>query len=381
MAFAFWTSIAVLGVSLIALAVVVPGVRRMTHLRDVAPLASPRPPGVTIVIAALDEAKTIEPALRSVLALDYPRLQVVAVDDRSTDDTGTILDRLAREHAALRVEHVRELPAGWLGKNHALHRGACVADGDYVLFTDADVVFDASALARAVAHCERHSLDHLAVIPQVPCRRRLMQMILLEGLVGLIAHYRPWRALSGRAFMGVGAFNLVRAASWRSAGGHEAIAMEVLDDILLGERMHRQGFRQDVLLGVDMVSVEIYRTLGEAIRGVEKNTYAFLDYSTTKVLAATVGIFGLWIWPWIALATGAGGARWANAASLAAFFLLHALCAAPLGADPRALAWFPLGGIVPVYVIWRSTVLTWLRGGIVWRGTFYPLSELRSRHR
>ncbi len=378
---AFWASIAVLAAALFAFAVVVPGVRRMAHLRDIAPHAPCDPPRVSIVIAALNEAHTIEPALRSVLALDYPDLEVVAVDDRSTDETGEILDRLGREFPSLRVEHVRELPAGWLGKNHALHRGAALADGRYVLFSDADVVFEPTSVARAVAHCERHQLDHLAILPQVPRRSRLTELILLEGLVGLIALFRPWRARSGRGFMGVGAFNLVRAASWQGAGGHEAIAMEVLDDILLAERMHLKGFRQDVLLGADMISVEIYRTLGEAIRGVEKNTFAFLDYSVANVLASTAGIFALWFWPWIGLATGAGGARWVNAASIAMLFVVHAACVGRLGVNPRALAWFPLGGVIPLYFIWRAMILTWLRGGIVWRGTFYPLAELRARHR
>src|SRR5207248_653474 len=126
------------------------GLGKIGWLSDQPLMPSGDAPRVSIVISALNEADTIEPALRSVLALDYPDLEVVVVDDRSTDATPEILDRLCCEHPALKVVHVRELPPGWLGKNHALQHGASLASGEYILFTDADVMFGPSAVSRAV---------------------------------------------------------------------------------------------------------------------------------------------------------------------------------------------------------------------------------------
>src|SRR5258706_10417377 len=166
----FWVSLAVLAASLGTDGGVWRGWPKLPQLRDVTPNTSANPPPISIVVAALNEARGIEPALRSILALDYPALEIVAIDDRSTDGTGEILDRLQREFPDLQVVHVRELPSGWLGKNHALNSGAARARGDYPLFTDADVVFEPTAIPRAVALCEAERLDHLTAWPARPAR-------------------------------------------------------------------------------------------------------------------------------------------------------------------------------------------------------------------
>ena len=141
------------------------GNRRMRRL---ATLAAPAPaawPRVSVVFAARNEAGTVGAAVPTMLALDYPDLEVIAVNDRSEDDTGAILDRLAAADPRLKVVHVTELPAGWLGKNHALADGGAAATGEWILFTDADIHFRPDVLRRAVAHARAHSLDHLAAIP------------------------------------------------------------------------------------------------------------------------------------------------------------------------------------------------------------------------
>src|SRR5512133_478831 len=148
MTFAFWLSLAAfIAVTLSALEVAL-GWRRIRHLKDVAvPPGSPQP-RVSLIVSALNEAATIEPALRSLLAIDYPDLELIVINDRSTDATPAIIERVAADAPRMRVVHLRELPSGWLGKNHALHQGAAIATGDYLLFTDADAVFAPSAVAR-----------------------------------------------------------------------------------------------------------------------------------------------------------------------------------------------------------------------------------------
>ena len=135
-------------------------------------------PSVMIIFAAKDEQREIEQAVRSMLNIEYPNLQYTAVNDRSTDSTGEILDRLAREDPRLNVVHINELPEGWLGKNHALHQAAMASNTDYLLFTDADVSFDVECVKRAIRYTEQHAVDHLTMLPRV-----LMPNLILNAFV------------------------------------------------------------------------------------------------------------------------------------------------------------------------------------------------------
>jgi cellulose synthase/poly-beta-1,6-N-acetylglucosamine synthase-like glycosyltransferase len=163
---------------------------RLASLRAPEPSAWPR---VSVVVAARNEAATVERALPTMLALDYPDLEVIVVNDRSDDDTGAILDRLAATAPRLRVVHVRELPPGWIGKNHALHTGADSATGEWVLFTDADIHFEPDTLLRAIAYSRAHSLDHLAAVPHQPAAQHLRQRLQLRvhGRPAPVADQRP----------------------------------------------------------------------------------------------------------------------------------------------------------------------------------------------
>lgn len=179
-----------------------------------------RVPRVSIIAPALNEERNLEAAVRSLARQDYPDYEIVLVDDRSTDATPRILARLKREIPNLRVVTVRELPPGWLGKNHANMLGARVATGEILVFTDADVMFEPSTLDRAVAHLERHGIDHLAASPGTTMPGLVNQFTLYFGLMFTL-FIRPWRARDPRssAHVGIGAFNMVRASAYRAVGG------------------------------------------------------------------------------------------------------------------------------------------------------------------
>src|SRR5690349_21179805 len=142
--FLFYLAVATVAAYLIITVELWQGNRRVRSLKDVAPLDPAEWPRVSVVIAARNEARHVEEALQSVLNQDYSRLEIIVADDRSTDDTGRILDRMAARDERLRPLHITELPPGWLGKNHALDYGARQAAGDFLLFTDADIVMDAA---------------------------------------------------------------------------------------------------------------------------------------------------------------------------------------------------------------------------------------------
>lgn len=386
MDFWFWFSAAVLTASMPVFLVIAMGARRLELLADTPPVLPGRAPRVSIIVPARDEQDAIETALRSMLALDYPGLEVIAIDDRSTDRTGEILDRLLAERAgqggaALQVVHVRELPAGWLGKNHALHLGASRATGDYLLFTDADVHYEPTALRRAIALCEARGLDHVTLFPDIVTRTRFMRMSMLAGAVGFLALYRPWRSrTTGRHGLGAGAFNLVRAETYRRAGGHAVIAMEVLDDVELGRLMGDAG-RQGFALGVGLVSVEMYRNAAEMFRGLQKNAFTFLGYSAWMLVVASLATLAVSAWPWIGAVVTDGSTRWINIASAAGAVAVHAAVARRVRYGLGCLVYLPVMAPMTVFLYWQVAIRTWLRGGVVWRGTFYPLAELKAARR
>jgi hypothetical protein len=380
---AYWVSAIVLLLMLRQLVALHFGLRRLRQLSDVEPPPDGEMPPLSVIVSALDEAATVEPALRSLLAVDYPRLEVIAIDDRSTDGTGAILDRLAREDGRLRVIHVRELPPGWLGKVHALHVGAKAATGDWLLFTDADVHFAADALRRAVGHCRQQRLDHLAVLPELHVRESLLAALLLVAQGLFYATLPPWKlATSPRVYVGLGAFNLVRADAYRRAGGHEALRLEVLDDLMLGKRLKAfGGARQGLLLGQGAVSLEWYPDAHAFMRGLEKNSFAAAGYSIPRAIAGSIGLMLVRVWPVAGVLLASGATWWINVVSVVVGVLLQLEVLRTTRWPARALWWWPITPLLMLAVLWRAVVLTLWRGGVLWRGTLYPLALLRAARR
>lgn len=210
--------------------------------------------------------------------------------------------------------HVSELPGGWLGKNHALHLGAGRARGEYLLFTDADVVMEPSTLKRAMARMRARNLDHLTLFFRAVLPSSLLQMVVIEFGVSLISYLQPWKAADPGSdkFIGIGAFNLVRTAAYRKAGGHGAIRLCPLDDIMLGKLLKMHGFAQECLYGYHFIAVKWYGSIREMVRGLRKNTYAALDYSFTQlcVLTCLQLIFSIWP-PWALFLTEGATRLWA----------------------------------------------------------------------
>lgn len=355
------------------------GNRRLEFLRDEPLPGEEELPLLSVVVPARNEAGKLEPALRTVLAQDYRPMEIVAVDDRSTDATGEILERLAREHDRMRVLHVDELPEGWLGKNHALHRGAEVARGDLLLFTDADVMMRPDTLRRAVAYVVRRRLDHITVIPDLE-----MPGVLLEAATGTFkmlfgVHFRPWQARDPDSdrYVGTGAFNLVRADAYHDVGGHDPIALRPADDLKLGRLLKRSGHRQAAVLGGDMLSVEWYSSLGELVRGLDKNAFSVAGYSVLRVSVATAGLLLFLTWPGVALVVTEGAARWVNAGVLGVLAAIYADNARFYGHSPWHGFLLPATSALMAFIGWRSALKALATGSVEWRETEYSLEDLR----
>lgn len=337
-------------------------------------------PKVSIVVPACDEALRIEKALRSLARLDYPALEVIAVNDRSRDETGAIIDRIAAEESRVRALHISELPEGWLGKCHAMQAGADRADGDLLLFTDGDVVFAADTLRLAVRFLAGRRLDHLALMPGlVPggywedASKSYFAMLFLAGV-------RAWAAGSASKdiYVGIGAFNLVGRHAYEGIGGHEALRLEVADDLMMGKRIKQAGYRQEALIASDHLRLRWQEGVGGFVRGLEKNGFAAIGYSLPFLFLITLLVFFYYALPYL----GVLALRDTRAAGYAVAILLMHATYGYFTSFFRS-GWLlapalPAAALIYLYALWRSTWVTLHQGGIRWRGTFYPLAVLRA---
>ncbi len=357
------------------------GNRAIRFLTDVTAPEASAAASVSIIVAARNEADTIEPALRSLLAQDHPAVEVIVVNDRSTDATGDVLARIQRAYASkLKVITVTTLPPGWLGKNHAHWVGAQAAQGEFLLFTDADIVMHPSTVRRAVAYAVTERLDHLTVGPEVHLPGPLLTAFLGTFTMCFALFVRPWRARDPRssAFVGVGAFNLVRRLAYECAGTHAVIRMRPDDDMKLGKIIKRAGGRQELVAGKHLLAVVWYRSLGELIRGLEKNAFAGLDYSLLMAVCGPLTLWGLFLVPYLGLALTAGRLWWLNLLNVVLGLALYADNSLRHGVKWRHLPLFPVTVALLMFIIWHATLRTLIGQGVTWRGTHYPLAELKT---
>lgn len=336
-------------------------------------------PRLSIVVPARDEEGTVEEAMRTLLALDYPDLEIIAVDDRSTDRTGEILERQAGEEPRLRVIRVRDLPGGWLGKSHALNVGSGQAAGEWILFTDADVHFEPTCLSRAIRYAVEREIDHLVVTPEVIAHGFWERAFLGLFWTLFALRWKPSRVADPRSrhYIGVGSFNLVRAAAYRRAGGHAAMPMEVLDDVKLGKLLKRSGARPECVPGEGLVRVRWVHGVGAAVRGLTKNTFAAMHFNPILTMLAALGLLVVGVWPLLGIFAGPLWPRLLCGLTLGTMVWSVGQGVHVTGLRPYHAIAYPAATLVLVYILFRSMISAYARGGIVWRGTHYPLSELR----
>jgi glycosyltransferase involved in cell wall biosynthesis len=375
---------------LVFLAVVVPFVLLVRHRAAIPKLPAvpegPTLPRLSVVVPARDEAEAIGHALGSLLAQDYPGLELVAVDDRSTDATGDVLRELAASDPRVVVIRVDVLPAGWLGKNHALWRGAERAGGEWLLFSDADVVFAPGTLRRAVAYATAEGLDHLTLAPRLVARGLALRAFVAFFGYAFIALWGAYLANDPKSKrgVGIGAFNLVRRSAYDRIGTMRALSLRPDDDIRLGRRLRGFGFRQRVLNGNDFLSVEWYPSLSAAISGLEKSMYSSMEYRVIDATLVVLFLLATMIWPFVGVILLGGIDRVLLAvviACLVAGILETYRQSMSLTLTPAALAvalLLPFSAACFGWAIARSVYLAETRG-VRWRGTTYPLSLLRAQ--
>jgi hypothetical protein len=355
------------------------GIRTIPWLRDQAPLEDEKCPTVSILFAGRDEAEKMPGAIATMLALDYPCYEVIAVDDRSVDATGAILAAGAKKDVRLKPARVDSLPAGWLGKPHALEKAYERSSGEWLVFTDADVHFRPDVLRRVIALAERMKWDHLTLLATPKLYTFGEKVALMFFSTCFLIGTRPWRANDpkSRGYSGIGAFQLVRRSAYEKAGTHRRLAMEVIDDLKLGKIVKEAGFRSGVARGEDAVSVHWHAGLANIVRGTTKNFFAATGFSLPVLASQVLGTLAMFVLPVAALVFVRGWAL-VFAATAAIFALIIATGAArAIGASGFYGLTYPIGAVIICWMLLRSTAVTLWQGGVTWRGTFYPIEELK----
>lgn len=380
-----------------------PPLRTRPEAHDTSEPEQPTPqlriPGfVSIIVPACNEAAGIHASLKSLLKTEGIDFQIIAINDRSTDDTGRLMDSVAADDNRCDVIHIEELPEGWLGKNHAMHVAAeramssasssdVAPDQHYLLFTDGDVVYVPTAVASAVAEMQVRRLQHLCLLPQMlPGSAIENSVVAFFGLtvaIGQQVHLMPTRwPLS---YAGVGAFNMVTQTIYEAIGGHRRIALDVLDDIKLGKLVRQEGGKQDLLAAPKLLSLRWYDNLWAVITGLEKNGFAALSYSGFRLAGVTVLFVATMMAPYVLAAL----LSWPQSAPYWATILLWHTMFAGVTVKFRQTSslslmqslltslLFPLAAILMAFAFYRSAWKTWRQGGVQWRTTFYDLQTLK----
>jgi len=362
-------------------------VRGMSKLEDLTrsqwnrlPSLAGNQPHIAVVVPARNESAKLEQCLRSLLGQDYPELQICAVDDRSSDSTGKIMEELQRECSArLDVLHIRELPARWLGKTHAMWRGAAATDSEWILFSDGDIVFRADAIRRALTYAEMTGCDHLVILPTMIMKTFGERTML--GFFGLASSLwlRAWKVRDPREkdFIGIGAFNLIRRRAYEGLGTYQALRMEVIDDLKLGQAVKEHGFVQDCVRGPGLVQLRWAEGGFGIVRNMQKNLFSLLHFSWPLTVGAAIATILYHIGPWVGLLLAPGATKIGFAFGVFSIVLLYQRLARQFELRAWYLITQPVASLMFVYALLNSAASSIVHGGVVWRGTTYSLNEIR----
>ena len=352
--------------------------RVLLNLASLRRLSSDAPddgPAVSIVIPARNEERSIERTVRAFLAQSYRNLEIIVVDDRSTDGTSAILNRLSATDSRLHVISGVEPAAGWLGKLWALDQGSRAASGEILLFVDADIFYAPRAVAAAVAALRDLDVPMIAVLPRIEMVGFWENVAMPMLAFFLFAGFPMWLANRSRiAILGVGGGtgNMILRSTFEACGGFEPLKAAVVDDVGLARWVRRNGYHTRVVMADDLISVRIYHGAREIIVGFTKNIFHVMNRSYATAAVMMVLLVLIHLFPY-AMAIAGSGVALANVIIISA--LRVALFSALGYRLDNAVFLHPLMVLFWAYIQVRSVWITGVLKQVHWRGRVYQPSR------
>jgi chlorobactene glucosyltransferase len=344
----------------------------------------PPAPRVSIVIPARNEERELARTLESLAAQDYPDFQVIVVNDGSSDSTGEIAASWAERDRQFLTINAPPPPDGWLGKCRALHLGASVAKGKWIVFADADVRHSPGCISRTVAVAEEQGLDFLTITPKLEAEGIWEQITIPPAFFVGLATLPMRKVMDPKSdlALGAGAFNLVRASAYREVGGHEPVRMAVIDDMMLGVLFKVSGKKVDWADGRELIRVRMYDSASAIVSGLRKNAYAASLTNPAAVWAGPFLLAAAFVLPLPVAAYSlmwGSGLAWTLAGLLGAGLYLSASLILPLRgalAEHRTGWGFahPLGMCVLMIAGCLSAFDAVFRSQVRWRGRVYTVA-------
>jgi chlorobactene glucosyltransferase len=362
---------------LVSLVLTIYGLSRQRLLSPVSstPLTSNDAPLVSVLIPARNEEdRVLVDCVRSILAQDYGRFEVIAVDDRSTDATRSILYALANADDRLHVIEGDELPSGWLGKPYAMHQALQHARGEWILATDADMIFDRSVLRMAVARMTEHDADAMTLIPHFETRsfwERVMIPVWAWVMLMFTISYRVNDPKSQGA-LGLGGFLMMRRRALERVGSYEALKNEVMEDVRLAEILKRSGSRMLVECAPQLLSTRMYRNFGEMWESCTKTWFAGMKFSLLFAIVCVAWMYFMAVVPPLAAVISLSMGDTANVLpALLCWFaqvLVVMMVSVRSGVSPFYSLTAPLGLGLLYAMLLDSSIRISTGKGVTWKG-------------
>jgi hypothetical protein len=266
-----------------------------------------------------------------------------------------------------------------MGKVHAMWTAAQAASGDWLLFTDADVLFKPEVLRRALVYAEAEHADHVVLFPRMIMKHPGERMMIAFFQTLFTFGHRPWRVADPDTadHMGVGAFNMVRRTTYDAVGTYKTLRMEVVDDMKLGKVIKNARFRQRNVFGEDLISIRWAKGAMGVVNNLTKNFFAVLSFQWWRTIASTAGLLFLNLGPFLGVWLAHGWERVPYAIALASMLVIYIGMSFKSSIPPYYFFLHPISTLLFAYTLLRSMFRTLADDGVTWRGTKYPLEELR----
>lgn len=344
-------------------------------------------PFISVLVPARNEEHNIKNVLESLLVQNYPKYEVIVLNDHSEDKTGDIISAVKEKFPALKIINGKPLPEGWTGKCFACSQLFENSAGEYIIFTDADTVHKADSLRKSAAIALNRSADMLTLFPEM-IMKTFSEKLLMPMLWFTITMLLPFYFVDKKGFVkfsvGIGPFMMFRRSAYEKIGGHYSVKDAIVEDVWLARKIKENGLKLIAAEGYNILSVRMYRNFGEIWRGFSKNIFAGFEFSSIFLFSVNMMYILLFFMPFIlflielSLYSGFKELLILTGIQVLILYLARTVISARFKLGIISTILHPLGAIsVPVIALnsWR-----WIKlgKGANWKGRFYkPTKNLK----